>query len=47
VERLDLVLGDAELRRRLGGAARESVRALYSAEAQAPRVAEILRQVVS
>lgn len=47
VEKLDLLLGDAELRRRLGGAARESVRALYSAETQAPRVAEILRQVVS
>ena len=47
VEKLDLLLGDAELRRRLGAAARESVRALYSAESQAPRVAEILRQVVS
>ena len=34
-------------RARLGRAARESVRALYSAEAQAPRVAEILRQVAS
>jgi len=47
VEKLDLLLGDAALRARLGRAARDSVRALYSAEAQAPRVAEILRQVVS
>jgi glycosyltransferase involved in cell wall biosynthesis len=47
VEKLDLLLNDAGLRERLGRAARGSVRALYSAEAQAPRVAEILRQVVS
>jgi len=46
-ERLDQLLADAELRRRLGAAARESVRLRYSAEAQAPRVAEVLRQVVS
>jgi len=47
VEKLDLLLTDAGLRRRLGQAARESVRALYSAEAQAPRVAAILRGAVS
>ena len=47
VEKLDLLLTDAELRGRLGREARESVRASYSAEAQAPRVAEILRQVAS
>ena len=47
VGKLDLLLTDAVLRERLGAAARESVRTLYSAEAQAPRVAEILRQVAS
>jgi glycosyltransferase involved in cell wall biosynthesis len=47
VEKLDRLLADPELARRLGRAARDSVRTLYSAEAQAPRVAEILRQVVS
>jgi glycosyltransferase involved in cell wall biosynthesis len=47
IERLDQLLADADLRRRLGAAARESVRLRYSAEAQAPRVAEVLRQVVS
>jgi glycosyltransferase involved in cell wall biosynthesis len=47
VGKLDLLLTDAVLRERLGAAARQSVRTLYSAEAQAPRVAEILRQVAS
>ena len=47
VEKLDLLLTDAPLRQRLGAAARDKVRSLYSAEAQAPRVAEILRQVAS
>ena len=47
VEKLDLLLNDSALRQRQGAAARESVRSLYSAEAQAPRVAEILRQVAS
>ena len=47
VEKLDLLLNDSALRQRLGAGARESVRSLYSAEAQAPRVAEILRQVAS
>jgi glycosyltransferase involved in cell wall biosynthesis len=47
VEKLDLLLTDSDLRRRLGVAARASVSFLYSAEAQAPRVAEILRQVAS
>jgi glycosyltransferase involved in cell wall biosynthesis len=44
---LDRLLADASLRERLGAAARESVRTLYSAEAHAPRVAEILRQAAS
>jgi glycosyltransferase involved in cell wall biosynthesis len=47
VEKLDLLLADANLRLRLGTAARQSVSVRYSAEAQAPRVAEILRQVTS
>jgi glycosyltransferase involved in cell wall biosynthesis len=47
VEKLDLLLNDSNLRQRLGHAARERVRSLYSAESQAPRVAEILRQVAS
>jgi hypothetical protein len=47
VEKLDLLLSDSDLRRRLGLAARASVSSHYSAEAQAPRVAEILRQVAS
>jgi len=47
VEKLDLLLKDSDLRPRLGHAARERVRSRYSAEAQAPHVAEILRQVAS
>ena len=47
IDRLDRVLADADLRRALGAAARESVRARFSAETQAPRVAEILRQSAS
>ena len=47
VEKLEVLLADSGLRQRLGHAARERVRSLYSAEAQAPRVAEILRQVAS
>jgi glycosyltransferase involved in cell wall biosynthesis len=47
IDRLDRVLADADLRRVLGAAARESVRARFSAETQAPRVAEILRQAAS
>ncbi len=43
---LDRLLADPSLRRRLGSAGREAVRARYSAEAQAPRVAEILRATV-
>ena len=46
VEKLDLLLRDPGLRRRLGAAARERVARRYSAEAQAPRVAEILESVV-
>jgi len=45
--RLERLLTDVALRERLGAAARVSVRATYSAEAQAPRVAEILRQAAS
>jgi glycosyltransferase involved in cell wall biosynthesis len=45
--KLDVLLTDAPLRERLGAAARESVRAAYSAASPAPRVAEILRQVAS
>jgi glycosyltransferase involved in cell wall biosynthesis len=44
VEALDRLLGDERLRQRLGAAGRESVRVRYSAEAQAPVVAEILRR---
>jgi glycosyltransferase involved in cell wall biosynthesis len=47
IDTLDRLLSDASLRQRLGAAARERVTVRYSAEAQAPRVAEILRQVVS
>jgi glycosyltransferase involved in cell wall biosynthesis len=43
VEKLDLLLGDALLRRRLGANAREAVSLTYSAEAQADKVAEILK----
>jgi glycosyltransferase involved in cell wall biosynthesis len=46
VEKLERLLADVDLRQRLGRAAREHVRALYSAEAHAPRVAEILGQAV-
>ncbi|HUG54127.1 MAG TPA: glycosyltransferase family 4 protein [Vicinamibacteria bacterium] len=45
VETLDRLLGDPGLRRRLGSSARDAVAFRYSAEAQAPRVAEILRSV--
>jgi glycosyltransferase involved in cell wall biosynthesis len=47
VDTLDRLLGDDVLRQRLGRAAREGVRLRYSAETQAPRLAEILRQVTS
>jgi glycosyltransferase involved in cell wall biosynthesis len=47
VEALDRALGDAELRRCLGAAARESVVAKFSAEAQAPRVAGLLKQLLA
>jgi glycosyltransferase involved in cell wall biosynthesis len=47
VETLDRLLGDDALRGALGAAARESVRVRYSAESQAPRIAEILRGVTS
>jgi len=47
VDRLQRLLDDEPLRQRLGHAAREGVAERYSAEAQAPRVAEILRQVAS
>jgi glycosyltransferase involved in cell wall biosynthesis len=47
VDTLDRLLGDEALRQRLGTAAREGVRQRFSAESQAPRIAEILRQVAS
>jgi glycosyltransferase involved in cell wall biosynthesis len=47
VDTLDRLLEDEDLRQRLGHAAREGVRVRYSAETQAPRIAEILRQVTS
>jgi glycosyltransferase involved in cell wall biosynthesis len=47
VEALDALLGDAEKRRRMGTAAREVVARHYSAEAQAPRVAEMIRGITS
>jgi glycosyltransferase involved in cell wall biosynthesis len=46
VEALDRLLTDSALRRSLGEGARRTVEARYSAEVQAPRVAEILREVV-
>lgn len=46
VEALDLLLTDRALRRRLGEGARRTVETGYSAEVQAPRVADILRSVI-
>jgi glycosyltransferase involved in cell wall biosynthesis len=43
VDRLERLLADAELRGKLGAAARASVETHYSAEAQAPRVAALLK----
>jgi glycosyltransferase involved in cell wall biosynthesis len=45
VDRLDSLLADNDRREQMGAAAREDVRVRFSAESQAPRVAEILRQV--
>lgn len=45
VEALDRLLCDHELRRRLGREARRTVETRFSAEVQAPRVAEVLRGV--
>lgn len=44
VEKLDLLLGDAELRRRLGEGARRTVAERYSLAASGQRLAEILRR---
>jgi glycosyltransferase involved in cell wall biosynthesis len=47
VDALDRLLGDAELRRRLGAEGRRTVEAGFSAEVQAPRVAALLRSVAA
>jgi glycosyltransferase involved in cell wall biosynthesis len=47
VEALDHLLTDSDLRRRLGRAARRTVEDTYSAEVQAPRVADVFRDVVA
>jgi glycosyltransferase involved in cell wall biosynthesis len=46
VSALDRLLDDAGLRQRQGQAAYARVRAHYSAESQAPRVAELIREAV-
>jgi glycosyltransferase involved in cell wall biosynthesis len=46
VNRLERLLLDAELRGKLGSAARASVEAHYSAEAHAPRVAAVLKALI-
>ena len=47
VEALDHLLSDDDLRARLGREARRTVEERFSAEAQAPRVAEVIRGLVS
>jgi glycosyltransferase involved in cell wall biosynthesis len=47
VEKLTLLLHDANLRKRLGDAGRKTVETKYSAAVHAPRVYEILRSVVA
>jgi len=47
VESLEHLLADPALRSKLGSAARATVETRYSAEAQVPRVAAIIRSVVS
>ncbi|MDD5543262.1 MAG: glycosyltransferase family 4 protein [Acidobacteriia bacterium] len=44
VEKLSRLMGDAELRRRLGRAGRATVDASYSARVQAPRLAEVFKR---
>jgi glycosyltransferase involved in cell wall biosynthesis len=46
VDRLERLLADAQLRRRMGDAARASVAERYSAEVQAPRVAALIKDVI-
>lgn len=46
VDRLERLLADAELRQRLGRAARASVELSYSAETQAPRVAALMKALM-
>jgi glycosyltransferase involved in cell wall biosynthesis len=47
VERLTLLLRDQGLRQRLGQAARQTVEQEFSARVQAPRLAQVLRQVAA
>ncbi|HEU4476892.1 MAG TPA: hypothetical protein VFR80_00155, partial [Pyrinomonadaceae bacterium] len=47
VEKLTLLLHDKTLRARLGAAGRETVEKKYSAAVQAPRVYEILHEVIA
>lgn len=47
VEALERILEDADLRRRLGREGRRQVETRFSAQAQAPRVAALLREVAS
>ena len=44
VEKIRCLLGDAELRRRLGSKARRTVEESYSARVHAPRMAKVLRE---
>jgi glycosyltransferase involved in cell wall biosynthesis len=46
VDRLERLLADAELRRRMGDAARASVAERYSAEVHAPRVAALFKGLI-
>jgi glycosyltransferase involved in cell wall biosynthesis len=47
VQRLELLLRDANLRARIGVAARRTVEERYAARVQAPRMAEVLRSVAA
>ena len=47
LDKLKLLMHDAELRQRLGAAGRKTVETRYSAAVHAPRVYEILQSVVA